>query len=372
MSSIILYFQPFLITFIFSLVLTKALILFSRKYNNCHFEPDRVRNLNACKWLKLQISRFTRNDKIAFYNNSQKNITRFGGVAIITSFLLTIFLSGDLVFDNLKWGIVISSVIILFFGLYDDFKNLSWKQQLFGQVVVVLVMIYAGLQVDYIANPFSGPEFRLDVFQYSIFNIQYSILGSLFILFWIIGFMNVMNWLDGLDGLAGGVAFIGMVTLFFLSISGLVNQPPLGIISITVAGAILGFLVFNFNLAKIFMGTSGSMFLGFILAVLAIFSGGKIATALLVMGFPILDAFWVIAQRIKAGKSPFEGDTRHLHYKLLERGWSQKKVVLFIYFICLIFGVSAILFQSLGKFVVLLFLFVFSYFILTRVLREKV
>jgi len=118
---------------------------------------------------------------------------------------------------------------------------------------------------------------------------------------------------------------IAKITLFFLSISNLVNQPPLGIISIILAGAVLGFLVFNFHPAKIFMGTSGSMFLGFILATLAIFSGGKIATALLVMGFPVMDAIWVIAQRIKSGKSPFKGDARHLHYRLLEKGWTRKK-----------------------------------------------
>ncbi|MCK5466609.1 undecaprenyl/decaprenyl-phosphate alpha-N-acetylglucosaminyl 1-phosphate transferase [Candidatus Parcubacteria bacterium] len=343
MSSIILYLKPFLIALISSLIFTKTLILFSRKY-------------------KLY-------DKIKENKIHKKNIARFGGVAIIISFLLAIFLSGDLVFDNLKWGIVVSCIVILFFGFYDDLKNLSWKKQLLGQIAVVLIMIYAGLSVDYIANPFGGAEFRLDALQYSVFSIQYSVFGSLFILFWIIGFMNVMNWLDGLDGLAGGVGFIGVITLFFLSISGLVNQPPLGIISIAVAGAILGFLFFNFNPAKIFMGTSGSMFLGFILAVLAIFSGGKIATALLIMGFPILDAAWVITKRIKAGESPFKGDARHLHYKLLQQGWSQRKVVLFIYLICLSFGVSATLFQSLGKFLALAVLFVFFYFVLTRVSR---
>ena len=346
MSSIILYLKPFFIALISSLIFTKTLILFGKKY-------------------KLY-------DKIKENKIHQKNIARFGGVAIIISFLLAIFLSGDLVFDNLKWGIVVSCIVILLFGFYDDLKNLSWKKQLLGQIVVVLIMIYAGLSVDYIANPFGGAEFRLDQFQYSILNTEYSILGSLFILFWIIGFMNVMNWLDGLDGLAGGVGFIGVITLFFLSISNLVNQPPLGIICIAVAGAILGFLFFNFNPAKIFMGTSGSMFLGFILAVLAIFSGGKIATALLIMGFPILDAIWVITQRIKAGESPFKGDTRHLHYRLLEQGWSQRKVVLFIYLICLSFGVSAILFQSLGKFLALAFLFIFFYLVLIRVSQEKV
>ena len=345
MSSIILYLKPFLIALISSLIFTKTLILFSRKY-------------------KLY-------DKIKENKIHQKNIARFGGVAIIISFLLSIFLSGDLIFDNLKWGIVISCIVILFFGIYDDLKSLSWKKQLLGQVVVVAIMIYAGLSVDYIANPFGGPEFRLDAFQYSIFNIQYSILGSLFILFWIIGFMNVMNWLDGLDGLAGGVGFIGAITLFFLSISNLVNQPPLGIVSIALAGAILGFLFYNFHPAKIFMGTTGSMFLGFILAVLAIFSGGKIATALLIMGFPILDAGWVIIQRVRSGESIFKGDTRHLHYKLLKRGWSQKKVVLFIYLICLSFGVSAIVFQDLNKIFSLMILFVFFYFVLTKVSRSS-
>jgi len=136
MSSIILYLKPFLIALISSLVLTKTLILFSKKY-------------------KLY-------DKIKENKIHKKNIARFGGVAIIVSFLLSIFLSGDLVFDNLKWGMIISCVVILLFGFYDDLKNLSWKKQLLGQIIVVLIMIYAGLQVDYIANPFGGAEFRLD------------------------------------------------------------------------------------------------------------------------------------------------------------------------------------------------------------------
>ena len=330
MSSIILYFKPFLIALILSLVFTKAIILFSRRH-------------------KLY-------DKIKENKIHKKNIARFGGAGIIISFLLAIFLSGDLVFDDLKWGIVVSSLVILFFGVYDDLKNLSWKKQLAGQIAVVLIMIYAGLSVDYIANPFGGPEFRLDQIQFQVLSFEFQVLGSLFILFWIVGFMNAINWLDGLDGLAGGVGFIGVITLFFLSISSLVNQPPLGIISIAIVGAVLGFLFYNFHPAKIFMGTSGSMFLGFMLAVIAIFSGGKMATALLVMGFPILDAGWVIAQRIKSGESVFRGDNRHLHYRLLEKGWSQRKVVLFIYASCLIFGLFALAFQTTEKLLAFLIL----------------
>lgn len=341
-----LYLKPFLIAFVLSLVLTRALIKFGDKY-------------------KLY-------DKIKKEKIHRKNIARFGGVAIIISFLTAVFLSGDLQFDNLKWGIVASSLLILFFGIFDDLKNLSWKKQLLGQIAVVAIMIYAGLNVDYIANPFGGNEFRLDQLQYSVFGIQYSVLGSLFILFWIIGFMNVMNWLDGLDGLAGGVGFIGAITLFFLSISHLVNQPPLGIISIALTGAVLGFLFFNFHPAKIFMGTSGSMFLGFTLAVIAIFSGGKIAAALLVMGFPILDAVWVTARRIKNKKSPFQGDKSHFHYRLLELGWSQKKAVLFVYLICLMFGISALVFQSVGKVLALVVLFILMVMVVFEVeLRGK-
>jgi len=345
MSNFFLYFSPFLTAFVLSFALIIALIGIGKKYELY--------------------------DKISKNKVHKENIARFGGAAIIISFLLAIFLSGNLEFDNLKRGIVASSLVILFFGVYDDLKNLSWKKQFLGQIVIVIIMLCAGLQVDYIANPFGGPEFRLDLYEFSIFNFQFSIFGSIFITLWIVGFMNAMNWLDGLDGLAGGVGFIGAITLFFLSISNLVNQPPLGIISIILAGAILGFLIFNFYPAKIFMGTSGSMFLGFILATLAIFSGGKIATALLVMGFPILDAVWVIAQRIKSGKSPFKGDARHLHYKLLEKGWPRKKVVLFIYSICIIFGVSAILFQNINKLFALAILFIFFHFILLRVLNKN-
>lgn len=345
MSNFFLYFNPFLTAFVLSFVLTKALIGVGKKY-------------------KLY-------DKIKEGKVHKKNIARFGGAAIIASFLAAIFLSGDLAFDNLKRGMVISSLVILFFGIYDDLKSLSWKKQLLGQSLIAIIMIYAGLQVDYIANPFGGPEFRLDQLQYSVFSIQYSVLGSLFTFFWITGFMNAMNWLDGLDGLAGGAGFIGAIILFFLSISDLVNQPPLGIISIVLAGAILGFLVFNFYPAKIFMGTSGSMFLGFILATLAIFSGGKIATALLVMGFPILDAFWVVAQRIKSGRSPFKGDMRHLHYRLLEKGWTQKKAVLFIYSICIIFGASSLIFQNTNKLLALAILFIFFHLILLKVLNKN-
>jgi UDP-GlcNAc:undecaprenyl-phosphate GlcNAc-1-phosphate transferase len=265
---------------------------------------------------------------------------------------LAIFFSGSLVFDNLKIGLSICSLLILLFGFWDDLKNISWKKQLLFQILIALLIIYFGLGVDYIANPLGGREFRMDAFTV----MNFSLIGSAFVILWIVGFMNVVNWLDGMDGLAGGVGAIASITLFFLSISSLVNQPPLGVMAIALLGALLGFLAFNFHPAKIFMGTSGAFFLGFMLSVLAIFAGGKIASVFLVMGFPILDAFWVVMKRLRGGKSPFLGDRSHFQHNLYDRGWTQQEIVLFICLISAASGLFALTFQGVYKFITLIVL----------------
>jgi UDP-N-acetylmuramyl pentapeptide phosphotransferase/UDP-N-acetylglucosamine-1-phosphate transferase len=160
--------------------------------------------------------------------------------------------------------------------------------------------------------------------------------------------VNTINFLDGLDGLAGGVSGIAFFVLFFLSLTPTVLQPETAFLCIILAGCALGFLPYNFHPAKIFMGDSGSYFLGFMLAVLAIIAGGKIATALLVLGFPILDAFWVILRRILSFHSPFIADKKHLHHRLLEVGLSQRQAVGLIYFLSLCFGAVALFLQT-GK-----------------------
>lgn len=330
-----LYFIPFIVSFFLSLSLTFFLIKISPKLGT--FFPA---------------------GKRYFCSN---NIPRIGGVAIIGAFLLAIFFVGNLEFDNLKWGMVISSVTILFFGFIDDIKNLSWKKQIFAQIIVALIMIYVGLEVQYIANPFGGAEFRLDSVIYLLAGNQYYFFSSVFILFLVVGFMNIVNWLDGFDGLAGGVGAIGFLTLFFLSISSLVNQPPLGIISIAAVGAILGFLLFNFYPAKIFMGTSGSMFIGFLLAVVSVFSGAKLATVALVLTIPILDAVWVIIRRIRNKSSIFSGDKTHLHYRLLELGFSPNKIVFFYYILSIFFGFIALKLGGLGKFIAF---FIFTFLVI--------
>ena len=242
---------------------------------------------------------------------------------------------------NQLYGVIAASLLILAVGLWDDFWKLDWKTQLFFQVCAAITVFIMGVQVEYITNPLGGVVFL---------NLgKYLIPSLLFVIAWLVVIMNSMNWLDGIDGLSGGVAFIGALTIFFLSLRPEVNQPPVGIIAAALAGAVLGFLIFNFYPARIMAGTSGAMFMGFALAALAIFAGTKIATALLIMAIPVIDVFWVMGERIKAGDPIFKSDTRHLHRKLMELGWTQRKISLFFYAITFLIAGVALNTRTVGK-----------------------
>lgn len=282
--------------------------------------------------------------------NNKKS--RLGGVFIIISFwlVLAIFLpiKGPLL------GAFLASLVILVFGVADDFKNLHPGIQFAGQILAAVVAVSSGFLITYITNPFggifyfdssTGASAKVDFFQVAgVSLVAYSIT-----LLWFLVMMNTMNFLDGLDGLASGVSVISAMTLFFLSITSFVNQPGTAKISLILAGVIFGFLIFNLYPAKIYMGTSGSVFLGFILALLAIYAGAKIATAALVMGLPLLDFVFVILRRLKDGVPIWRADKRHLHYLLKERGFSERQIVIFYYFVSFALGVAAVLTESFGK-----------------------
>ncbi|MBI4709406.1 MAG: undecaprenyl/decaprenyl-phosphate alpha-N-acetylglucosaminyl 1-phosphate transferase [Candidatus Portnoybacteria bacterium] len=278
-------------------------------------------------------------------------VPRIGGVALIIVFWLAVFLDKNLIIDKPLWGLFIGSIVILIFGIWDDLKDLKPKIQLAVQALLALIIIGAGVSISYIRNPFGG-EIRLDQWQLTIGDSHFSIIGAVFIIAWIILIINIINWLDGLDGLAGGVSLIGFVAIFLLSISSIINQPPIGILSIVLVGALLGFLIFNFPRKRgsiIFLGTSGSVFLGFMLGSLSILSGSKVATALLVLGLAVLDAFWVIWQRIKNKAPIWKGDNRHLHHQLLRAGLSQKQVVILFWLVSAAFGAIALISGTQGK-----------------------
>jgi UDP-GlcNAc:undecaprenyl-phosphate/decaprenyl-phosphate GlcNAc-1-phosphate transferase len=187
--------------------------------------------------------------------------------------------------------------------------------------------------------------------------------------------MNAMNLLDGLDGLCGSVTFVTLMTIFFLSLKPEVNQPPIAIVAIVGAGAVAGFLVLNAPPAKILAGTVGSMFLGFLVAVLAVIAGTKIATALLVLSIPIADAVWVVGQRIRAGVPIFRPDRRHLHYRLRDLGWSERKIMGAFTVVTSFIAFIALNTQAVGKLfaiiMVLAIVFVFLFVVERLTVRTR-
>ncbi len=298
-------------------------------------------------------------DKPEKYGLTRKPIPYFGGVILYLVFatVLLIFLP----IDKHLIGFLVAGAVLVAVSFWDDKKGLSPIFRLFMQFVVAIVLIFSGIGIEVITNPFGG-EFVLNIWQlpFEINGMIYHliVLADLFTIIWVMGMINTMNWLDGISGLTSGIATIGGMTLGFLSLSPIVNQPEIAVISFVFAAICFAFWLFDFYPPKILMGDSGSMFLGFVLAVIGIFSGGKVATAFLVMGFPILDAAWVILRRIREGKSPFKGDLKHFHHRLLEVGLTERKALVFIYFICAVFGISALFLTTKGKFAAIVLMFV--------------
>ncbi len=261
------------------------------------------------------------------------------------------------------WGVLIASLVIAVIGSLDDRFNLSPRRQLVWAVIAALVMVAAGVGVKFITNPFGGVLY-LDRAQWSVFtwhgiNYHLTLWADLFTLVWLLGAMYTTKILDGLDGLVSGFGAIGAVVIFLLTLRPEVNQPGVAIMALALAGACLGFLVWNWHPAKIFLGESGSLFIGFSLGILSIVSGGKIATALLILGLPILDLLWVIFQRVRRHTSPLEtADRSHLHFRLLDAGLSTRQTVSLLYLVTLVFGLSTLFVSGKSKVYVLAMLLV--------------
>jgi len=288
-------------------------------------------------------------------------IPRGGGVAIATAFLLV---GAGFVILNERIGwvpevltIADSDMIALFLGglaavligAVDDLLDLRARWQLLGQVLLALLAVALGLGIEVIANPFGEGVIRFS----EPFSVGFTV-------FWIVGMINSINWIDGLDGLSTGVALIAAVTLGVLSLTTQVSQPLIAVLCFTLAGALLGFLRWNFHPASIFMGTSGVQFVGYTLAALSILGSAKVAVALLVLGVPILDTFWLIVRRILDGRSPFSADRSHIHHRLLDLGLSHRDTVLVIYAICAGLGLVALLLSEVTQLYAFLGVFLVS------------
>ncbi len=286
-------------------------------------------------------------------------VAKLGGLAIFATFAISIlvfWITGGIDFNIVPEQFILAilggGLILTIGGAIDDKYDLPAKYLWIAPAVAALLVELAGIGVGikFISNPFGEP-----------INLNFPILGipasGIFIFVWMLGMMFTTKFLDGLDGLVAGIGLIAGLTLFALSLTEQVNQPITATLAIILVGSLAGYLIYAFNPATIFLGEGGSLLIGFILGVLSVITGGKIATALLVMGIPILDVAWVILQRLYNRKSPFIGDRLHLHFKLLDLGFTQRQTALILYAISAVFGFTAVFLQSMGKLVALMILF---------------
>lgn len=270
-----------------------------------------------------------------------KPISRIGGVAIWASSMLTflclVFLS-YYPYGSLLSGILLGSSLMFLLGLIDDVYNLNAKFKLFLQIAITTLVYLLGVRIDTI--PFFG-GIDLGLFSYPI------------TLLWIVGISNAVNFIDGVDGLAGSVITVNSITLAIIAVAMTPSNPISALIGFILAGSMLAFLTYNFNPARIFMGDSGALFSGFLLAAISITGVMKAATLAILLPFvvlavPIMDITYSSLRRIFKGQSPFVADSEHIHHKLLHAGFSQKKTVVILTSVAIIAGGLASMLMGAG------------------------
>ncbi|GIP40969.1 putative undecaprenyl-phosphate N-acetylglucosaminyl 1-phosphate transferase [Paenibacillus sp. J31TS4] len=272
-----------------------------------------------------------------------KPMARLGGLAIFLAFVGAYFIIAPATQDydmHVALGMLLGGTIIVLVGALDDRFDLSPKVKLIGQIAAAAVVVSFGLKVDYLTLPF-GDSIDLN----NWVSIPITIL-------WIVGVTNAINLIDGLDGLSAGVSGIATATILVLAI--MMGNVTVILLSVVLLGSIIGFLFYNFHPAKIFMGDSGSLFLGFSLATLSVL-GYKSATVvtflvpIAILGVPLGDTFIAIVRRKLHRKPIFTADKGHLHHCLMSLGFSMKKTVLIIYGIATLFGICAVLLSQTSQ-----------------------
>ncbi len=266
----------------------------------------------------------------------KKPIPLIGGLAIFYGFIISVLCFA--VIDRPTMGILCGAIIMVTVGVIDDMRDLNARVKLIFQILAALIVVYFGIEIRHIANPFFawfGPEY----INLGLWSIPITII-------WIVGVTNAVNLIDGLDGLAVGVSSIASVAL--LSLTLLSQNLNAAIITAALAGAGFGFLPYNFNPAKIFMGDTGSTFLGFVLACISIQGLMKMyaiisfAVPVLILGLPIFDTAFAIIRRIAKKKPIMSPDRGHLHHRLMDMGLSQKQTVGILYTLTSILCLTAV------------------------------
>lgn len=292
------------------------------------------------------------------YGLKRKPIPYFGGLIIFLVLLSSVFIFLPLTKEVI--GLLLGAILIVSVSFLDDAHGVSPFWRLLVQVVAAGILVVAGVGITHISNPFGG-VLDLTTFDWNFVfangEHHFTLLADIFTIFWVVLLVNSLNWLDGVPGLSSGIAGLAALVLFFLAARPEFHYfDQTAVISLAgiLASSALAFTIFNFPPPKILLGDTGSMLLGFLLAALAIFSGAKVATAALVLGFPLLDAAWVILRRICQKRSPFSGDYGHLHHRLLAAGFTPRQTVFLVYLAVAAFGSVALFIDTaMGKFIAL-------------------
>ncbi|MBK8191159.1 MAG: undecaprenyl/decaprenyl-phosphate alpha-N-acetylglucosaminyl 1-phosphate transferase [Vampirovibrionales bacterium] len=279
----------------------------------------------------------------------QTPVPRFGGVAIWMAYMIAILilmlLSGGYPHGASMFGILTGATLMFCVGVLDDRFNLSPYVKFAGQIAAACAAFYLGVQIQTIDLPGNV------VLLLHAFSLPVTVL-------WLVGIANAMNFIDGVDGLAGGVATISAVTMAVAA--GFTHQPIAAVMAALLAGATLGFLVYNFFPARIFMGDSGSLFCGFVLASIAVTGVMKtpvvvVVAPVAILAVPILDVAYSTLRRVFKGRNPFIADAGHIHHKLLDAGLTQVRIVGLLYAVCAVTGMAATYYlHLLGSYLLLL------------------
>ena len=279
----------------------------------------------------------------------KRPIPRLGGLAIFLGFILSVLIFLPL--DEPLRGMLLGAVIIVVLGIFDDIYALPAKPKFLIQIAASLIAVLMGNKITILSNPnvFSDNP----IWELGWLSIPVSVI-------WIVAITNAVNLIDGLDGLACGVSTISALTMLVIALC--VSDPTVAILMAALSGACIGFLPYNLNPAKIFMGDTGATFLGFIMATASIdglfkfYNVISFAVPFLMLGLPIFDTCSAIVRRVSHGQSPMTADRSHIHHKLIDMGFSQKQAVAVLYIISAILGLSAVVLTTSGEVRAMMFL----------------
>lgn len=353
------FFPQFLIAFSLTLLVTPLIGHIAKKYN-IYDLPGSLRR---------------KTDPTAQRRIHTVPKPKLGGVGVIVVFLILTLLTVPS--TKSLWGVLLGTCVLLVMGIIDDIYDISARYQLICHFLAAILVVAAGKEILFVSNPFGGYIFFNQI-TINIHGIIRYFPASLITVGWIVFIINSIKWVAGTDGLVEGNSAIAALILGLLSVR--FQTWPTAAMGFIFAGSLLGFLPYNFYPSKIFSGSSGKSVYGFILAVLSIYSGGKIATAVLTLSLPVIDALWVIYTRIRENKPKSIlslmsiNDKNHFHHKLLGLGFNHREIAYVEYTITLILGSLALIFTGMHKALAIFIagcIILVSLFIITKAIKGK-